>query len=106
MVLGAAAGLGMIAAVHGASGLIVEAVAYFSSPILVAIFLIGLSQTAAQATLTIGSMLLYAAYAFVVFDRRGWRLRPLWLMAIVTIHGACLAAWVGLIMSAIVRAVP
>ena len=102
--LGAAGGFGTIAAVRGTSGLIVEAVVFITSPILLGLFPTQLSQPAAQATLAIGAMLLYSVYAFLVFDHRRQRIRLVTLTAIVIVHGACLVAWVGLILKSTIGA--
>jgi hypothetical protein len=104
MTLGAAAGLGTIAAISGASGLIVQAVAFFTSPLLLGVVHTHLSRPVAQVTLVLGSMLLYAAYALVVFDRHTRRVSLVRLTAILTVHGACLIAWAGSILIAMIRA--
>ena len=107
-IVGAAVGTAGICAVHHPTGDAGElAVCFLSAPMLLIALICGFNMIVAGLVMELGSAFLYSFYSFVLFTRRGWRRRVVWLIVIATVHGVSLWVFVQIMTSlaASVRAV-
>ena len=106
-IVGAVLGAGGLCAVRDSTGDWAElALCFLSAPMLLVVVICSFDIVVAGFAMGLGCAFLYALYALVLFSRRGWRRRAVWLFVIVSVHGFSLCAFAHIMSSIVLQSVP
>ncbi len=107
LVAGGLAGLLTLAAAQWAPWLVMEIVGFLAAPVLLGVSVIEPpGALAAPVAIVVGSMLLYAAYALVIFRSRSVAAAMAWIGGILLLHAVCLIVWTGSAIAGLIDSLP